>query len=307
MLSMVKKKKATKPKVEVPKKRKKKVKHTQLSSFVGSKKKRAPRPERTQLKSIYKLMMTALPEARVNALIAAVKWYDAALDWIRDDERKSVKLETTLKQKALEAIDDLREMSLNAPHIERREELLKKLLTKYEEALKGIYRTKTIASAYVKLAKAKKRLEAKAERLATKYSKVIDILQDALKPKNSNGDTVQFKVGDLNDSEGHAKDRSVSIDFRSFMYSKAYAQQMMTMFRQDGLLPLALKEIPWLARVGAHKPNEEEKGKFIIDVHKEITSTHTMMNNLVDYCRSNSKIGRRLVRIKRKPRRKKTK
>src|SRR5579864_4885053 len=126
---MVKKKKATQA-VE-HKKRKRKTKHTQLSSFVGSKKKKAARPDRRQLKAIYKLMMTALPEARINALITAVKWYDAALDWVRDDDRKNVKLQSLIKQRTLEAIDDIREMSLNTPHIQRREELLKKLITKF--------------------------------------------------------------------------------------------------------------------------------------------------------------------------------
>jgi len=300
---MTKKKKIVK--VVEPKKRKRKSKPTQLSSFVGSKKKRSPRPERRQLKAIMKLVITPMVEARVNALITVVKWYDAALDWIRDDDRKSFKLQTMQKQRILDSIDGIRDMSLNTNNIHQREELLKKLIGKFEEAVKGIYRIKSLASTYTKLAKVKKRLERQAERTQAKYSKVIDILQDALKPKNAQGQTVQFKVGDMKDGEGNIKERSVSIDFRSFMYAKSYAQKMVTIFKQDGLLPLALKEIPWLARVGAHKPNEEEKGKFIIDIHKEISSIFEMMTNLVEYCRTNPKVGRRLVKIKRKARKKK--
>jgi hypothetical protein len=301
---MAKKKKKS-PKVVETKKRKRKSKPTQLSSFVGSKKKRSPRPERRQLKAILKLILTPMVEARVNALITIVKWYDAAIDWIREDDRKSIKLQTMQKQRILDSIDGIRQMSLNTNNIVQREELLKKLIGKFEEALKGIYRTKSIASAYTKLSKVKKRLDRQAERTQVKYSKVIEILQDALKPKNAQGQSVQFKVGDMKDGAGNIKERSVSIDFRSFMYAKSYAQKMVTIFKQDGLLPLVLKEIPWLARVGAHKPNEEDKGKFIIDIHKEISSIFEMLTNLTDYCRTNSKVGRRLVKIKRKKRKKK--
>lgn len=286
-------------KQDIKKKRKRKPKPTQLNQFVGSKRKRSLRPDRTQLKAIYKLMLTAMPEARVNQLILAVHWYDAAFDWAKDDERKNLKLQTVPKVKAIEAVDDLRAMSLNASNLSKREDILRKLIQKFELVMSGIIRTKSIASVYTKLHKIQARLEKRSQRLEAKFKMVIDFLEKALQPRNAKGDPVQFKVGDLSE-----KDRSVSIDLRSFMYSKSYAQKMLAIYKREGLLPIIISEVDWLARICAHKPDEEQKGKWIIDLKNDRDSIFQMLRNLVEYCRSNPKLSRRLIKTKRRSRKK---
>jgi hypothetical protein len=126
---------------------------------------------------------------------------------------------------------------------------------------------------------------------------VIGFLEEGLNPKNYSGESVSFKVGDI------AKPRMASSDLRSFIYSKEQAQQILIAYKKDGLLPVAISEIPWLSQTCAHKPNETEKGKFIIDIYRVNKSTIEMLNNLVNYCRLNPKIARRLVKTRRKKRR----
>jgi hypothetical protein len=280
-------------------KRKRKPKPTQLNQFVGSKRKRKPRPDRKQLKAIYKLLLSAIPEARVNQLIAAVHWYDAALDYIKDDERKNLKLQTTKKTKVLDSIEDLRTMSMNANSLSKREDILRRLIEKFEQALAGIIRTKTLTSVYAKLKKIQTRLEKRSLRLESKSKIVIGFLEEALQPRNARGDSVQFKVGDLSE-----KPRSASIDFRTIMYSKEYAQQMLATLKKDGFFPIVLSEIDLLARICAHKPNEEEKGKWIVDLKKDRDSIFQMLQNLINYCQRNPKLSRRLIKTKRRSRRK---
>lgn len=278
------------------KKRKRKPKPTQLNQFVGSKRQKKHRPDKTQLKTIYKLMLTAIPEARVNQLILAVHWYDSAIDYIKDDERKNLKLQTTVKVRLLESIDNLREMSFKTSNLGKKEELLKKLVQKFEQTLSGILRTKTIESIYAKLKKVQARLERRTKRLEAKYQIVIGFLEEGLRPINARGESVSFRVGDME------KPRQVSVDLRSLMYSKQHAQEILSKFRKDGLLPVAIQELEYLAQICAHKPNEEERGKYIIDIHRVKVAIFEMLNNLIDYCRSNPKLARRLVKIRRKKR-----
>jgi hypothetical protein len=140
-------------------------------------------------------------------------------------------------------------------------------------------------------------LEKRAKRLEAKYKMVIGFLEEGLNPKNYSGESVSFKVGDLD------KPRMASYDLRSLMYSKEHAQQILVAYKRDGLLPVAMSELPWLSHICAHRPNEEKRGKFIVNVHKVNESTIEMLNNLISYCRSNPKIARRLVKTRRKKRR----
>lgn len=297
-------KKAAKAKIETKKKRSRKPKPTQRSSFVGSKRLRPKRPDKRQLRAIFRGLLTATPETRVNTLIAAVHWYDTALEWIKDDEKKNVKLQSIMKLKTLNMIESIRDISIETLDLSSREEHLKRIITKFEDLLKGILRTKSITSVYQKLSKMRSRLEKRAARLSAKYQMIIDMLQDSLSPQNSKGESVKLKVGDnikVNDEE---KPRHASVDFRTILYSRSHAQQMLFTFRQEGLLPVALTEINWLARVCAYKANDQDKG-HLVDIQQDRKAIFDMMNNLIDYCRMNPKISKKLVRTRRKSRKRK--
>lgn len=279
-------------------KRKKRSKPTQLSSFVNSKKKKPQRPSRTQLKAIYKQLLNPTVEARVAALISVCHWYDHVVEYCKSIEKKNLQLQTLTASRALASADELRQLSFNTTKEADKEHLLIKTVEKLELATKGLIRVKPVSYIYGKLKKLKSKLARREGRLQAKHERVINFLQGALKPKNANGNTVLLKVGEI------GKDRSTSSDMRTMLYSRQHAKQMMETFRHEGFMLLVAQELPWLAKVASFVRDASAPTGYKPDLEREKVAVAQMWKHVVDYCRANPYVTKRLVRTPRTRRRK---
>lgn len=260
----------------------------------------AKRPDRRELKSIYRGLLSTDVNLRIDSLSKALRWYDQARLWARNDPKKSKKV-LTENLRLFDKSDGLRQRATNVNNLKEREVSLKEAVTYCELALDGIVATKPVEMVYEKLAKIEDKLKKKSEKLTAKYQTILTTLQDALRPENKHGKEIALKV-----SESQEKARTISGDVRTMSYSKEHAKGMVEVFRKKGLLPLAYEEIKQLYIPMGCDMNPQTN-QWSADWHACIGAIEKLYKNLIDYVETNPKLGRRLIRAKRKPRQKKGK
>lgn len=190
-----------------------------------------PKPSTKDLKNILKGVIAADDTRRLQACVKALQWYDIAIPYVISKNKGRLSSENL---KEFSSANKFREKGVTSKHLEEKEAAYKLAIRKYEHICSNLG-PPSINKYYELYMGTKTKLEADELRLQDKFGHVLLTLSSAL-PTN-----LRIKVGKIEKARYFSgKD--------TFFYSKTHAQEMRVKLKREGILALAVQEIPYITR-----------------------------------------------------------
>jgi hypothetical protein len=254
------------------------------------------RPRRSNLKTIYKDLISSDSEQRVNTLRRAAAWYDLCITYI------GAKLEpipyqwgkTQLTHK--NAAELMRSAAIDTSNNKQKEEYLIKSIRSYEK-LVASYRPPKIQIFLSKLKHDRDKLEQRRKKLQHRFGEFMKFLQTILRPKNIDGKDIQLKVDKL--SVDHRIDSQGNITFNNKLIT-----YLSKVSRKQGMLTAVIDIFPLLMEAAGMKSELDTQGhatgRVIVSSSASKQAVIPMLKTLNQYYMHNDTN----IKLVRKPRRK---
>lgn len=228
------------------------------------------KPKVRDLKDILSGLITASLSKRIDALAEAMQWYDNAIDFVI----KKGQFDPNTTAKLMEKSRKTRELGIKTNHPEEKELSFKQTVGIMQKIC-SMLKPPPVEKYYAKYQSMKGKLETEGENANRKFSRILEIMNQ-LFPEAG----IKFSV-DPRSSDPRKYDGTGEI-----IYSKHSMKEMWTLYRQEGVLALAFKEIMFLARAKATVP--DGAGGFMRDHKLEIKAINELHQSIIKYARTDA-------------------
>lgn len=245
-----------------------------------------PRPKLGELKRIYRDLISADVDQRVETLKKACHWYEGAIAYII--YFKALKLN---QKRAVAKAQKHRVAALSTNKDESKEHAYIDAIRCYETIVQKLHPPRV--NAYLsKYSKVRAVLMNRRSKYNRKFREYIDLLDHLLQPKNYDGTRIQLRVDKLSqqyriNSEGHVT------------FDRKFLDVARRKSRKEGLLSGYLLLFPVLAEAEAMTMEKDIKGhrtgRYVVHGSKKAKAYEDMLANLVYHCLT-SKHSIRLIR-----------
>lgn len=252
------------------------------------------RPRPSELRKIYKGLITENPSQKVAALLTAMHWFDKKWPYVQfRSASKKMAPQLDLRETFLtcwESASDVIKPETQVGWYKTAISAAEKLMLSVKVKVPPI--AKFLAVADVR----KEQLETEAARLEEKYAKVLTILDSALQPVMTNGKSVKLKIGNI-------KERFiVDPELATVVFRKDLARDMYRLLRREGLLPLVVEVLDPLSRISSYELEKNldgtNTGRKVVNKDVQLTAVFALFDNLVKFGQSED-APKRLVRAPR--------
>lgn len=268
------------------------------------------RPKVKDLRGIYKGLITTDIGQRLDILLYALKWYDAALDYI------------TLKQKGVLTPDQLkmqdksikcRLQGQGTTFVGEKEMAYRRALVVMERVAKDVLQPPLVDTYYKLLDSKKAKLEAKTDRWEEKYGDTIQLFEKILKPKNREGLVIGMEISPIDEpvhKDAELKRLAFRPDVAKAIHKKriregvlaAVLESVTVMDRKTPPVPVEFSFLEELARLSAMEKqldqNQEWTGQYIAKEGLQKLALLQMLRNVTEWARTDE-APKRLVRLAR--------
>lgn len=193
------------------------------------------RPRRTELKVIYKDLISTSQEQRINTLRRALGWYDRCTAYVGHALEYDWHI-TQLKSK--NAAERIRSAAINTTVPDNKEKLFLKSINYYQKLVKS-YKSPSISIYLKKLRSERDKLEVRKRKLNKRYGEFLNTLKVVLAPRNSQEEPITLKVDKL--SVEHRIDGKGNITF-----DNKYVAYLSKLSRKQGMLSAVIEIFPVL-------------------------------------------------------------
>lgn len=253
------------------------------------------RPRRSELKSIYRDLLSSDVEQRVNTLARAMEWYDHCQAYVLHKQKGTL---TLPQKKQKNAALKLRHAGIITLKSEIKEENFIKTIKYYEKMVLS-YKPPLISKYLRRFSKEKKKLTRRKDKLSHQFKDFISLIKKSLNPKNSVGKEISIKVDKLSVSWRIDAEGNVTFD-RKLLYA------IKKDIRRHGLLAGVLQLLPVLSECAARTVELDNRnvptGKIIVSNRLKYNAVMDMLDGFLKYC-----IHEPVKRLVRKPKPKKEK
>jgi len=259
------------------------------------------RPKRSQLKKIYRNLITTDTSQRVTALAQAMEWFDKVSKYVAWMTLYKQKLAwdanpwTTIQLRFKNALELARTQGNNTLHDPLKEKYYIKTIENFEKMVNG-FKPPLVRMVLDKYDAQKAKLEDRQKKFRNRFGEFLELMRKALQPRNPEGKRIELRVDKISspfriDAEGNVTfDRKVVSNLRR-------------MTRKHGMMSAALQMIPVLSEAAARVPELDPKGhktgRMMASKRKIIAAERQMWNCLHQYQMLDPK-PRKLVRRLRK-------
>lgn len=225
-----------------------------------------PRPKTKALRMVLKGLMTVSQANRIASLSYALQWYDQALPYMVQKGQLDAKA-----KKLLEVAVKCRKQGIGTSNDNEKETSFMMALRQYEKACVTL-RPPALDKFYDKFNAKKASLEAKQQKLETKFGNVVQLLQKSI------GDRVKLKVADAQ------KPFQYDPGLTSVSYNREAAKALAVKFRQEGILAVLLDQMPILAQHAALQPNGA--GGWEYDPARHVKVVEEMLESFIKFAKT---------------------
>ncbi len=236
-----------------------------------AKKVKIAKPKVRELRTILSAIISAQVATRIDALAKAMQWYDVAIEYTIAKKH----IEAKVAQKLINTAIKTREQGIRLKDPEKKEGEWIKTINTYQLICAKL-RPPNIEKFYSKYSEIKKKLDTEDENANRKFQNVTEMLSK-LFPKKLFGLT--FVVDPRS-----TKSQRYDPETKQVTFSKKGAKECWTYFRQDGILPFALRETISVAKYTATV--HDGAGGYTIDKKIEVQKYKEIHEAIVEYLRS---------------------
>lgn len=238
------------------------------------------RPRVSELRKVYKSLITEDASQRVAALFTAIHWFDAVAG---DEEQTSylrfktkntfTPVQLALKEKFLSHWESARDAEKN----EQKIQWLVMAIGSVEKLLLSVKVKCPPIGKFIEIAELRQeRLDEEAKRLMEKYTKVLTILE-FIQPRMPNGRLVKMKVGAIKEP------MIVDVEAETIVFSSATAREMYRLLRRKGLLPLFKEVSEPLSRIASYEIernlNGTPTGRKVVNKDLQFRTLYQLWDN----------------------------
>src|SRR6266481_316480 len=243
------------------------------------------RPKRSQLRKIYRELITTDVNQRVDALKKALTWYANCEAYVGYKVKIKEKLLTddnpwsTTQLRLKNAAEAARTAAITTVKDPIKEKQFIKAIENYEKMVNG-FRPPLVRTVLEKYDAQKAKLEARHKKLRDKFGEFLELMKKVLQPRNPEGKRIELRVDKISspyriDLEGNVTfDRKVIANLRK-------------MTRKHGMLSSIIQMIPVLTEAAARVPELDPKGhktgRMVTSYKKRFVATVQMLNSVNQY------------------------
>lgn len=254
------------------------------------------RPRRSELRTIYKDLLTSDSDQRVTALKQALTWYDHCVAYVGQSVNHEWPI-PALKHK--NSAEQLRTQGITSSDSGKKESNYIKAIESYEALVNG-FKPPKLNKILLKYKHDKSKLIARKKKLTDRYGEFLELINNVLKPRNPEDKSIDLRVDKIR------ADYRID-DFGSITLNRKLVAEIKKLTRKYGFLVGMLKLLPVLSESYARVPECDEKGfktgRTLISNAKRIQSIYAMIDNLIRYSLTTIKP----IKLIRRPRLNKTK
>jgi hypothetical protein len=253
------------------------------------------RPSTRELREAYKMLLTPDIGQRIDALVRAMQWYDAAFDYVIVHQQSGVA--TSEQEKAISVAGKCRLLGQSSGFNAEKENSFFKAVRHYEKALGEPMKAPSIML-FADILKAQEgKLSDRQFRLERKFGSVLGLLQAALKPVSAQGKEIALKAGQI-DQPTQTDHELSQVSFR-----KDFIHKLRRTLRREGLLRVVLDVLDPVASACACEALVDSEGKLTGGYQTRavpmMKAQRTLWENLFVWCRTSPDVPKRLVRPER--------
>jgi hypothetical protein len=228
-----------------------------------------PRPKGKDLRMMLKGLLTVSQANRIASLSYALQWYDQALPYMVQKGKLDAKA-----KKLLEVAVKCRKQGIGTVNDNEKETSFLMALRQYERACVAL-KPSLVDKFYKQFELRKTKLEAKQQRLENKFGNVTDLLQKAI------GNRIKLVVADAQ------KPFQYDPGLTSVSYNREAAKALALKYRQEGILPVLLDQLPLLAQHAAlQQGTGEQAGTWQYDPARHVAIVEEMLASFIIFARS---------------------
>lgn len=233
-----------------------------------------PRPKRSDLKSIYRGLITTNKSQRVDTLVKAMHWYEELIAYLR------YKAKFTLAQDRAEAAAEKYRLSgQRSNKDEHKEEAYKEAIRSYEK-LSRKYHVPKLGTYASKFSHVRFKIEKSHRRMAHKFTDYLNLIDDALRPVNIEGLRLHLSVDKLRSDYIISPTGNVT-------FNRKFLEESRRTSRELGLLPGFKMLFPALTQAASQTMEVDAKhfrtGRYVISPERRYTALCNMIENLIRY------------------------
>ena len=234
------------------------------------------RPKRSELRSIYRELLSADRDQRVDALAKAMAWYDKCLVYVRYKQEGEW---TTKQLRELNAAERDRAAGLKSDASIKKEIEFTSAVQHYEKIV-PVFKVPVIKKFLDRLNRDKPKLETRKRKLGNKFGEFLTLMETVLKPKNADEKPIRLHVDKLSANFRISSEGDITFD-------RKVVGNLRTISRRQGLLVGVLQLLPVLSEAASRIPEldaqQHKTGKTLISNGKRYRSVLVMLNNLFSY------------------------
>jgi hypothetical protein len=234
------------------------------------------RPKRSELRSMYRELLSADRDQRVDALVRAMHWYDKCLAYVIYKQEGKW---TTSQLKEKNAAERDRSSGLNSNISQKKEVEFTSALQHYEKMVTD-FKPPSLKKVLSRLNKDKPKLENRRKKLGNKYGEFLDIIREMLHPINADEKPIQLHVDKLNANFRINSEGDITLD-------RKVVGNLRTITRRQGMLVGIIQLLPVLSEAAARIPEldtqKHKTGKTLISNSKRYRAVLFMLNHLFQY------------------------
>lgn len=251
------------------------------------------RPKRTELRKIYKELLSADRDQRVTALAQAMSWYDKCLVYVHYKQEWKW---TTAQLREKNRGEKARASGIASNDSKKKELEFTETLKAFEKVAKDI-KPPSILKVLSKLNKEKPKLEARKKKLHNKFGEFLQLISTALNPKNADEKSISLYADKLTSNFRISSEGNVTLD-RKFLGG------IRSTTRKQGLLAGTIQLLPVLSEAGARIPEVDREnhktGKVVMSYANRYRAVMSMIENLFQYAIKTENPKKLVRRIKEK-------
>ena len=248
------------------------------------------RPLVSELRSIYKDLVSLDAGQRLNCLAQAMAWYDNALPYLLG---KTGAL-TTEQAKDWDTAAKCRDRGISTTFNGEKESAFKQALIRYQKVCDAVLSPPDVRLFYAELDQDESRIKERQERMEQKYGQLLDLLNKSLKPVNVDGKPVEIKIGNIQNNYQMDPERS------SFTLQRAMVKELRTVARLEGLLVVVFELLKPLSKLCSLKPEQDaagiKTGRYVTTASEQMQAYDKLLSNFIEYCKIPDATPKRLVK-----------